>query len=155
MYVSKLGSVGRIVAIRIKPGSDLLRSIRNLAEKNGLGAGVILSGVGLLRRAYMRNCKSFPPEYPITDVNRTFLSFEGPLEILALSGNISEVEGKPSVHVHITLSYVESDKVRVVGGHLLEGCSVFGFAEVFIMHIENMSMKREFDEQTKTFQLFG
>ncbi|MCD6530361.1 DNA-binding protein [Candidatus Bathyarchaeota archaeon] len=77
------------------------------------------------------------------------------MEILSLSGNVSEVEGKPWIHAHITLSYVENDEIKVVGGHVLEGCIVFGFAEVFIMELEDVDMKKKFDEETKTLQLFA
>lgn len=140
---------------RIKPGSDLLASISSLVEKNGVKAGAVLSGVGLLKKAYLRNCKSLPLQYPITDANRAFLAYERPLEILALSGNVTEVDGKPRVHAHATLSYLEGDEVKVIGGHVLEGCTVFGFAEVFIMEIEGADMRKEFDEETKTLQLFA
>jgi len=155
-YVCRSGKSGRVLIARVKPGSDLVKSIRALVEENGMKAGVILSGVGLLRRARLRNCKVLPERYPIADANRTFLTFERPLEILALSGNVSEVEGEPLVHAHVTLSYVvDGDEARVVGGHLLEGCVVFGFAEVFIMELEEIDMRKEFDDETKTHQLFA
>jgi len=153
-YVNRFGKPGRILVARIKPGSDLLQSIRSLVEKERIKAGVILSGVGLLKKAHLRNCKVLPKEYPITDANRSFLTFERPLEILALSGNVSEVEGKPWVHVHVTLSYVKNDEIKVVGGHLLEGCIIFGFAEIFIMELKDIDMKKKIDEETKTLQLF-
>jgi len=153
-YISRFGKSGKVLVARIKPSSDLLQSIRRLIEENGIKAGVILSGVGLLRKACIRNCKVLPKEYPITDVNRSFLTFERPLEILALSGDVSEVEGKPWVHAHIVLSYVEGDEIRVIGGHLLEGCIIFGFAEIFVMELEDIEMRKEFDEETRTLQLF-
>jgi len=31
---------------------------------------------------------------------------------------------------------------------------VFGFAEVFIMELEDIDMRKEFDDETKTLQLF-
>ncbi len=154
-YVSRFGKTGRILVARIKPNSDLIGSVSNLVVENGIRAGVILSGVGLLQRASLRNCKALPQQYPITDANRAFLAFERPLEILALSGNVTEVEGKPRVHAHVTLSYVEGDEVRVVGGHMLEGCIVFGFAEVFVMEVGGADMGKEFDEETRTLQLFA
>lgn len=153
-YVSRFGKSGKVLVARIKPGSDLLQSIRSLVEENGVKAGVILSGVDLLRKARLRNCKIPPKDYPITDANRSFLTFERPLEILALSGNVSEVEGKPWLHAHISLSYVAGDEIKVVGGHLLEGCIIFGFAEVFIMEMKDIDMRKEFDEETRTLQLF-
>jgi len=154
MYLYRLGRGGKILVARIKPGSDLLKSICSLVEENEIKSGVIMSGVGLLSKARLRNCKILPKEYPITDANRFFLTFERPMEILSLSGNVSEVEGKPWIHAHITLSYIENDEIRVVGGHLLEGCIVFGFAEVFIMKLEGIDMEKRFDEETKTLQLF-
>ena len=153
-YVSRFGKTGRVLVARIKPGSDLLMSIRSLVEEKGMKAGVILSGVGLLSRARLRNCRVLPEEYPITDANRSFLTFERPLEILALSGNVSEVEGKPWVHAHMALSYVEEDRIRVVGGHLIDGCIIFGFAEAFIMELEDIDMSKKFDQETRTLQLF-
>lgn len=153
-HVNRVGKGGRVVVARLKPGSDLLLSLRRLVEKEGIRAGVILSGVGLLERARLRNCKALPEEYPITDANRSFVTFERPLEILALSGSVSEVEGKPWVHAHVTLSCVEDEEISAIGGHLIEGCIVFGFAEIFLMELEDIEMNREFDEETKTLQLF-
>jgi len=154
-YVSRSGEAGRIIVARLMPGSDLLLSLRKIVKEENVKAGVILSGVGLLSKAHLRNCKVLPKEYPITDANRSFMSFERPLEILGLSGNVSEVEGKPVVHAHITLSSVNDGGISVIGGHLIEGCIIFGFAEIILMELENISMKKEFDEETKTFQLFA
>jgi predicted DNA-binding protein with PD1-like motif len=154
-YITRFGKSDKILVTRIKPGSDLLQTIRDIVEKEGIKAGIILSGVGFLREGRLRNCKVLPKEYPITDMNRSFSTFKKPMEILAISGNVSEVEGKPQVHVHIVLSYIERDKIKIVGGHLIEGCKVFGFAEVLIMTLKDIEMKKAFDEETKTLQLFA
>ena len=153
-YVNRVGEGGRVLVARVKTGSDLLLSIERLVEEEGMKAGVILSGVGLLKRACLRNCRTLPKEHPITDVNRSYLNFERPLEIIAVSGNVSEFKGKPQVHVHVTLSYVEGEKISVIGGHLVEGCIIFGFAEVFIMELKDVKMRKEFDGETKRPQLF-
>ncbi len=71
-----------------------------------------------------------------------------------MSGNVSMAEGSPLVHAHVTLSYVEGDEIGVVGGHLIEGCIVFGFAEVILMELDNIKMEKRFDEETRTLQLF-
>ena len=150
-----MGRGGRIIVARLKPGSDLQESLQYIASEEGVEAGVILSGVGLLGEAQLRNCKSLPEAFPITDANRTYLSFRRPLEILSISGNVSKVEEKPLVHAHITLSYVEGDVITVLGGHLLGGCTVYGFAEIVIMALEGIEMEKRFDEETKTLQLFS
>lgn len=154
-YVLKEGRPGGIVVARLKPGSDLLLSLQEIVEMKGIEAGVILSGVGLLGEAKLRNCNSLPKEYPITDENRTFLSFNKPLEILALSGDISMAEGVPLVHAHLTLSSVDGDAIEVIGGHLIEGCVVFGFAEIILMELEGIDMLKKIDEETRTLQLFA
>jgi len=153
-YVSRLGKSGNVLVARIKPGSDLLQALGSLVEEHHIKAGVFLSGVGLLGKANLRNCKTLPKEYPITDKNRSYMTFEKPLEILALSGNISEVEGKSWVHAHVTLSYVDEEGIQVVGGHLIDGCKIFGFAEVIIMELVDIDMRKTFDEETQRIQLF-
>ncbi|MCW4049799.1 MAG: DNA-binding protein [Candidatus Bathyarchaeota archaeon] len=153
-YDSRVCSSGRVVVARLKPGSDLYASLQQVVEEKGIKAAVILSGVGLLGEAGIRNCRTLPEEFPITDVNRSYMYFEKPLEIIGLSGNVSVAEGKPLVHVHLTLSYVEDDEIKVIGGHLIEGCTVFGFAEVFLLELQGELVKG-FDEETKTLQLFA
>ena len=119
-YIVRSGRPGRVIVARVKPGSDLLRSLRKIAAEEGITSGFIVSGVGLLKRARLRNCKSLPEEYPITDTNRIFLSFENPLEILSISGNVTMAEGEPLVHAHLTLSRVEGGEIAVIGGHLID-----------------------------------
>ena len=153
-YDLRSGGAGKVMVARLKPGSDLLGALQEMVEDEGVEAGVILSGVGLLREARLRNCKSLPEEFPITDENRTYLSFSRPLEVLSMSGNVSMAEGSPLVHAHVTLSYVEGDEIGVVGGHLIEGCIIFGFAEVILMELDNIKMEKRFDEETRTLQLF-
>ncbi|MCD6325117.1 DNA-binding protein [Candidatus Bathyarchaeota archaeon] len=126
-YVVKDSRQGRVFVARLKPEADLILSIRKIAEEKSVKSGVILSGVGLLRKAELRNCKSLPEKYPITDVNRMFTTIEKPLEILAVSGIIYTVKGEPNVHAHAVLSFIEDGRISVLGGHLLEGCLVYGF----------------------------
>jgi predicted DNA-binding protein with PD1-like motif len=153
-YDVRSGESGRVIVARLKPGSDLLGSLQEIVVREGVEAGVILSGVGLLGEARLRNCKILPEEYPITDENRTYLHFRRPMEILSLSGNITMAEGDPLVHVHVTLSYVGGDEIGVIGGHLIEGCIIFGFAEIILMELEDIKMEKKYDEETRTLQLF-
>lgn len=153
-YVSKIGNTGRVVVSRLKSGCDLLRSLQEIVEETGLKSGVILSGVGLLSSVKLRNCKTLPDEFPITDLNRTYLSFEKPSEIVGMSGNVSFADGKPLVHAHLTLSFIEDETIRVIGGHMIEGSTVFGFAEVILMELTDIEMIKKYDEETRTLQIF-
>ncbi len=154
-HIVKSGRPGRVIVARVKPGSDLLSSLQKIAAEERITSGVIVSGVGLLKQARLRNCRSLPEEYPITDANRTFLSFEKPLEILSISGNVTLAEGEPLVHAHLTLSSVEEDETTVIEGHLIEGCVIFGFSAFTILELEGIEMVKRFDLETRTLQLFA
>ena len=154
-YVSGVGEGGRIHVIRLKTGSDLLPTLEAVINEKGINAAVMLSGVGLLSKARIRNCENLPEEFPITDRNRDYQSINHPCEILAMSGTISTAEGKPSLHGHLTLSYVIDGRITVVGGHMIPGSIVHGFAEVMIMELHGIDMKKNYDEETKTLQLFS
>jgi predicted DNA-binding protein with PD1-like motif len=153
-YELRKGRGEEVIVARLKPGSDLLRSLKDIASSQGIRGGVFLSGVGLLEKAHLRNCKILPDKYPIKDENRVFISFKAPLEILSMSGNISILEDEPLVHVHLTLSQATGDGIKVIGGHLLEGCIVFGFSEIVILVLRDIQMIKHYDEETKTPQLF-
>ena len=64
-------------------------------------------------------------------------------------------DGKPLIHAHLTLSYIEDETIRVIGGHMIEGSTVFGFAEVIIMELIDIEMIKKYDEETKTLQYFS
>ncbi|HIE28024.1 TPA: DNA-binding protein [Candidatus Poribacteria bacterium] len=156
-YVKRAGKPARIIVSRILPGSDLLQSIREIVAEEEIKYGIIFSGVGAMERVRIRNLKEVPEKYPITDANRDFRTYDLTCEILTLSGDIYEVEEEnlPQVHVHGTFSFVQDGKVSTVGGHLLPGCIVVGFAEVYTMEISEIEMIKRFDEETQTTQLFA
>jgi predicted DNA-binding protein with PD1-like motif len=153
--ISRTGKTGKIIVSRIKNGSDLLLSLQKIVDNSGIRSAIIISGVGLLGKARIRNCKSLPSDFPITDSNRSFNSFKRPLEILGLSGNVSVSEENTLVHAHLTLSYVDDGKIKVIGGHLIEGCKIFGFAEITLMELTDIEMVKNYDPETKTPQLFA
>jgi uncharacterized protein len=154
-YISKNGSVGKVHVIRLKTGSDLSLTLTKMIEEKGIGAAVILSGVGLLLSSRLRNCNSLPEMFPITDRNRSYQTYNIPLEILSISGNVSTAEGKPLLHAHLTLSYIDDGVIRVIGGHMIDGCIVHGFAEIILMELVEIDMCKEYDVETKTLQLFS
>ena len=91
-YRLRSGIKKRVIVARIKRGNDLLWSINKIVLEEGIKAGVILSLVGALSRASLRNVESFQNILPITDENRKYTVIERPCEILSLSGNIGEIE---------------------------------------------------------------
>lgn len=55
-----VGGIKRVLVGKIEPGHDLLSALRKMAEDAGIEGGVILSMVGSLRRAVLRNVARFP-----------------------------------------------------------------------------------------------
>jgi len=104
----------RLVLVRMNPGDDLLRSLRAAVEKEEIGSGLILSGVGSLTRYRMHVVET--TKLPPGDV---FFEGEGPWDILQITGII--INGR--VHAHITISNTE----KAMGGHLEEGCRALTF----------------------------
>ena len=58
------GSLGRVIAVHLDPGLDLLASIRAVVAEQGITSGIILSGAGSLKRAVLRNVRTFPTGSP-------------------------------------------------------------------------------------------
>jgi predicted DNA-binding protein with PD1-like motif len=101
---------------------DLLQGIEELVKTEGVRTGVILSGVGALKKATFRNLKVLPPDFKIENHHRLYLVLEQPMEIVSLTGWIATgEEGGAEVHAHFSASTVMEDGVVTLGGHLVPG----------------------------------
>jgi predicted DNA-binding protein with PD1-like motif len=116
------GRIERVVMGKLKIGVDLLEGIKELAQKEGIRTGVILSGLGALKKAIFRNVKIMPPDYKVEDRHRLYLEIDQPLELVSLPGWIATNEdGALEIHAHFSASTVLRDKVSTLGGHLTPG----------------------------------
>jgi len=147
------GALGRVIAIRLGPGDDVIKSLEEIARQKNIKSGVILSGAGVLSQVTLRNVRLFPDEFPVQDRNRIYTPKKEPLEVLSLSGNISRRDGEVHIHCHITVSSGLEDG-RAHGGHLIEGCIVLAYCEIIIAEITRMEIKRRTDPETKGPELF-
>jgi predicted DNA-binding protein with PD1-like motif len=143
-----------ILVVRIDPGQDLQKSIETIAERERVSAGVILSIVGSLRKAKLRNVKSYPTEFPVSDRERAYHDIEGPLEILNVSGNICRrVDNALHVHLHATLSKIIDGRIVVLGGHIGEGCETFVMVEAFIGILGERSFTRAMHPERRSWEV--
>lgn len=147
------GALGRVVAIRLGPGDDVIKSLAEIVRQKSIKSGVVLSGAGVLSQVTLRNVRLFPEEFPVQDRNRIYTPKKEPLEVLSLSGNISRRDGEVHIHCHITVSSGLEDG-RAYGGHLIEGCIVLAYCEIIIAEITGMEIKRRTDPETKGPELF-
>lgn len=116
------GKINRIVMGKLRMDIDLLQGIEELVRAERVRTGVILSGVGALKKATFRNLKVLPPDLKVEKHHRLYLELEQPMEIVSLTGWIATgVEVGTEVHAHFSASTVIEDRVVMLGGHLTPG----------------------------------
>ena len=122
-------------AFRLKPGQDLKLEIQKLVNEKQIKAGWISTCVGSLTN------------YNIRFANQpTGSSDSGHFEILSLTGTVS-VNGS---HLHICIS---DSAGNTIGGHLLDGCTIYTTAEIVILSSNEFVFKREKDGTTQWEEL--
>ena len=137
------GKLGKVVALRLQPGTDVLLGLTEACNRAGINNGVILSGIGSLDGVKYCNPVELPTKagYGYGEV----LHLTGPIELTSAAGIIChDDEGNTNLHVHIGLS----DRYgNAHGGHLVEGTKVLLTVDVVIAEIEGMIMGRKFNEE--------
>ena len=112
----------RLFQFRVAVGSDLLSALEEAVAREKIRNGVIVSGIGALRKAVFRNLKVFPKEFPVQRSDRIYLEITSPMELVSLGGWIAEGEdGRSKIHAHFSASTVVGETVQTLGGHLTEG----------------------------------
>lgn len=137
------GKLGRVIALRLKPGTDVLLGLTEACKRNGINNGVILSAIGSLDGVQFCNPVELPTKagYGYGET----LHLTGPIELTNASGIIChDDEGNTNLHVHISLSDRHGN---AHGGHLVEGTKVLLTTDVIIAEIEGLVMGRKFDEE--------
>ena len=120
----------RTHAFRLCRGDDLLLSIRAYALEHNLRAGAILSGVGCVTRAVLRDASGV-----------TTHELCGRYEIVSITGTVSAAR----THLHIALA---GEDMQVLGGHLCEGTLINTTCEVVLLELDGITFSKEFDPET-------
>jgi predicted DNA-binding protein with PD1-like motif len=142
------GRMDRMVMGKLKMDIDLLEGIQELAKKEGVRTGVILSAVGALRKATFRNLKVLPADLKVENHHRLYLELERPMEIVSLTGWMATKEdGHLEVHAHFSASTVMEDKVFTLGGHLIPGVITSVKVVVVIGVIEETNIRAGLDSR--------
>ena len=140
------GRMDRIVMGKLKTDIDLLEGIHELAKREKIRTGIILSGIGALKKATFRNLKFLPPDLKIEKHHRLYLELEQPMEIVSLTGWIATKEdGELEVHAHFSASAVIQDQVITLGGHLTSGIITSLKVVIVIGMIEESNIKAGLD----------
>ena len=115
---------------RLHRGDDLLLSIKAICAEYHIAAGVVLSGVGCLTRAVLRDADGV-----------TVRTVDEHCEILSLMGTVSQER----CHLHIALS---REDLTTLGGHLCPGCIVNTTCELVIAELPGQRFDVEQDPET-------
>ena len=138
-----VGGLSRVLAIRLKPGTDVLLGLEEACKANGINNGVILSAIGSLKDPHFCDVVELPTKagYGYGET----LHLTGPIELTNASGIIChDDEGNTNLHVHMT---VTDRHGNAHGGHLVEGTKVLLTVDVIIGEISGVIMGRKFDNE--------
>lgn len=118
----------------LKKGENLFEGIlRRVREWNLKTAA--LTGLGMVDEVLLAYYELDNKEY-ITQ------RFVGPYELISLTGNLSQVDGEPFLHIHGCLG---NNDYQVVGGHFMDAL-VGASIEILVQPLDEMI--RRYDKET-------
>jgi len=123
---------GNVIVCKIEKDEDVFKSIENVSKLYGINAGIIVSGIGMLKNFEIGyfNGKDYEKKF-----------FEKNHELVAMHGSIASDD--PKIHIHVGLAGPDHS---LVGGHLLGG-KADPFVELTIMKFSG-KFSRVYNEKT-------
>ncbi|HIU20650.1 MAG TPA: DNA-binding protein [Candidatus Limadaptatus stercorigallinarum] len=126
---------GEDIAVRLEVGEEVLSSLAELAEREGVTFAEV-SGIGAVDEFCVSVFDVKAKKYFDND-------FREPLEIVSMSGTVTEQNGKPYLHLHASAGRADGS---VVGGHLKRAV-VSATCEI-VLHTVYGRVPRFFDDAT-------
>jgi predicted DNA-binding protein with PD1-like motif len=99
-----------LIMVRLHQDEDLFESLKEVCHQGDLKAGVVLSGIGMLKQAEL--------SYFVASGRYSRILYPEPLELVSLSGNIIRQGGDWHFHLHAVLA---DEEKATVAGHLSRG----------------------------------
>ncbi|MBB6330221.1 putative DNA-binding protein with PD1-like motif [Chryseobacterium sediminis] len=124
-----------IYLVSLNNHSNIVETLTDFIQTQNIQAGEV-TGIGAVSEATLRFFNPTTKKY----VDKTF---KEQMEVTNISGNISEIEGKLTIHLHITLG---REDYTALAGHLLEA-KIQGAAE-FILYPLNTRVIKIKNEET-------
>ena len=125
---------GDTYLVRLEKGEEILTSLTRLAEKEDIHLASV-SGLGAINSF---TAGVFFPEEKVYRKN----DFHGNFEITSLTGTITQMDGKPYLHLHLSAG---NEYGKVMGGHL-NGARVSATCEV-VVRVINGEVGRQFSNE--------
>ena len=120
--------------VRLDPGEEICEQLLALAQKEGIRLAQI-SGLGAVNALTVGVFDMQTKEYHAN-------SFEGPYEIVSLTGTLTTKDGTPYLHAHFAAG---DAKGHVVGGHLNR--AVISATAEIVLNLIPGTVERKFSEE--------
>ena len=133
MFIEK-SNVIKTHIVKLEKDTDLLDSLTNYAKENNIQAAEI-NFIGAVQSAKVLYFNQEKKKYDEHIMDQ-------PYEVLSGIGNISLLDDKPFVHVHVVLA---DSTGKAFGGHHDKGTKVW-LIEAFIHEVDSKNLVRNFDE---------
>jgi|SRR5690554_1157640 len=133
MYTYK--QFGNKFIVSLENRAEITKAVTAFVEEQGIKAGTV-HGIGAVNETTLRFFDPATKEY----VDKTFPE---QMEISNLTGNISRMDEKPYIHLHITLGRAD---YTALAGHLLTA-TIHGAGELVIEKLDG-EVGRQYDDET-------
>ncbi|MAF06233.1 MAG: hypothetical protein CL389_00055 [Acidiferrobacteraceae bacterium] len=141
-----IGKVGRVLAVRLLPGQDVIEGCIELIKANDLRSGTV-TAIGSLRAAKIVWAKTMDFGDDPMDA-AVFYEMQGPVEMGVAHGVFgTDEDGQVVMHIHALIMDKEGN-MRC--GNLMPGSApVFATVEVTIQEFEGLELKPTLDPEWK------
>lgn len=143
-FIDACGTIGKMVAVRLLPGTDLIEGIEAACEKNNVKYAYVSCFGSLQCSGYMYLVPQ--PDAKVGAGYGNVIVQEGPIEFLNGTGVVCQNNGGYDTHFHATMCRKDGS---VFGGHIVRGrTAALTTVDMVIFEIEGVEMLRAFDEET-------
>ena len=129
----------RTIIGRLDKGADLVDSLIEVCRQRQVRTATVVA-LGALQSVELAHFDTANKRYG--PVRRLI----GPLEILSAVGNVSELDGDLTLHLHSTLSREGDNGIEVLGGHVISG-EIFA-CEFSLTALDDVMLRRGQDRST-------
>lgn len=144
------GSLGKSIAARLLPGTDLLTGIEELCRENGIAYAQIATCFGSLQKSGYYYLVPDPSAYLGASYG-PLQQKEGPIEFLSGTGFVCQREGEFEIHLHGTIA---DQHGAVFGGHFVKGENPVYTVDVLVTEVLGMDLTRKLDGESGVNQLY-
>ena len=128
------GQFGDTYMLRIDYGEEILQSLKQMCEQEGIRLAQV-SAIGAVDHAIVGVFDLLEKRYHQEETNEF-------MEIASLSGSVTEMNGQPYIHLHVTLA---DQKHILHGGHAIE-LRVGATCEMFVRILDGQVTREKNEE---------